>query len=180
MGYFNRAAMVTGNGAVPGQPGVPPSAEAVAAAMDKIKDLQGGEEYPDANAALGPMIEALDPSSRAAAAAAPPAAGGGVAGVFAAMPQAFQADAAAGVNVVFGFEISGGDGGQWHAVIKDQQCTVAKGPHDAPTTTIKMGDQDFLAMINGQLNPMTAYTSGKLKIGGDLMKSQLIQKLFRF
>ena len=180
MGYFNRAAMVTGSGAVPGQPGVPPSAEAVAAAMDKIKDLQGGEEYPDANAALGPMIEALDPSSRAAAAAAPPAAGGGVAGVFAAMPQAFQADAAAGVNVVFGFEISGVDGGQWHAVIKDQQCTVAKGPHDAPTTTIKMGDQDFLAMINGQLNPMTAYTSGKLKIGGDLMKSQLIQKLFRF
>jgi len=27
---------------------------------------------------------------------------------------------------------------------------------------------------------MSAYTSGKLKIEGDLMKSQLIEKLFKF
>jgi hypothetical protein len=27
---------------------------------------------------------------------------------------------------------------------------------------------------------MQAYTSGKIKIGGDLMKSQLIEKLFKF
>jgi len=27
---------------------------------------------------------------------------------------------------------------------------------------------------------MQAFTSGKLKIEGDLMKSQLVQKLFRF
>jgi putative sterol carrier protein len=27
---------------------------------------------------------------------------------------------------------------------------------------------------------MQAYTSGKLKIEGDIMKSQLIEKLFRF
>ena len=35
-------------------------------------------------------------------------------------------------------------------------------------------------MISGKLNAMQAYTSGKLKIQGDLMKSQLIQKLFKF
>jgi len=32
----------------------------------------------------------------------------------------------------------------------------------------------------GKLNAMSAYTSGKLKIEGDLMKSQLIEKLFKF
>jgi putative sterol carrier protein len=35
-------------------------------------------------------------------------------------------------------------------------------------------------MIQGQLNAMSAYTSGKLKIEGDLMKSQLVEKLFKF
>ena len=42
-----------------------------------------------------------------------------------------------------------------------------------------MKDTDFLDMMNGRLNPMNAYTSGKLKIGGDIMKSQLIEKLFK-
>jgi putative sterol carrier protein len=34
-------------------------------------------------------------------------------------------------------------------------------------------------MLAGNLPPMKAYTSGKLKIEGDLMKSQLVQKLWK-
>jgi hypothetical protein len=41
-------------------------------------------------------------------------------------------------------------------------------------------DEDFVRLIQGQLNAMSAYTSGKLKVEGDLMKSQLIEKLFKF
>jgi len=47
-----------------------------------------------------------------------------------------------------------------------------------PTCTLKMADKDFLDMMTGKMVPMQAYTSGKLKIGGDIMKSQLIEKLF--
>jgi putative sterol carrier protein len=43
-----------------------------------------------------------------------------------------------------------------------------------------MGDDNFVKMISGELNAMSAYTGGKLKIRGDLMKSQLIEKLFKF
>ena len=43
-----------------------------------------------------------------------------------------------------------------------------------------MSDEDFLALTLGKLNAMQAFTSGKLKIEGDLMKSQLIEKLFKF
>ena len=39
-------------------------------------------------------------------------------------------------------------------------------------------DGDFTDMMTGKLNPMQAYTSGKLIIEGDIMKSQLIEKLF--
>jgi putative sterol carrier protein len=34
--------------------------------------------------------------------------------------------------------------------------------------------------MNGKLPAMQAYASGKLKIEGDIMKSQLIEKLFQF
>jgi putative sterol carrier protein len=57
---------------------------------------------------------------------------------------------------------------------------VAEGTHASPTTTIKMADDDFVKLITGKLNAMSAFTSGKLRIEGDLMKSQLIEKLFKF
>jgi putative sterol carrier protein len=57
---------------------------------------------------------------------------------------------------------------------------VEAGVHPNPTTTIKMDAPDFVDMINGKLPAMQAFTSGKLKIGGDIMKSQLITRLFKF
>ena len=69
--------------------------------------------------------------------------------------------------------------GTWSVTVKDGGCEVAEGAHESPTTTIKMADGDFVNLIRGELNAMSAYTSGKIKIEGDLMKSQLIEKLFR-
>ena len=43
-----------------------------------------------------------------------------------------------------------------------------------------MDGGNFLDMMNGKLPAMQAYTSGKLKLEGDIMKSQLIEKLFKF
>jgi len=59
-------------------------------------------------------------------------------------------------------------------------CEAHEGVHAKPTTTIIMADDDFVNLIKGKLKAIQAYTSGKLKIKGDLMKSQLIEKLFKF
>ena len=88
--------------------------------------------------------------------------------------------AAAGVNVVFQYDISGSDGGQWMVIVADWTCEVKKGTHEKPTTTLAIGDGDFLDLISGKLPAMQAYTSGVLKISGDVMKSQLLGKLFGF
>jgi putative sterol carrier protein len=100
--------------------------------------------------------------------------------VFERMVEFFQADVAGGVDVVFQFNISGPGGGDWYVTVKDNTCTVEAGVHSKPTTTLKMADEDFLALIAGKLPAMQAFTTGKLKIEGDLMKSQLIEKLFKF
>jgi putative sterol carrier protein len=122
------------------------------------------------------MIDAFSPKAEAPAAAE----GLTVKTIFDRLPEAFQADKAAGVDMVFQFKISGPDGGDWYSTVKDGTCDVNEGVHESPTTTIIMSDEDFVGLIEGTVNAMQAYTSGKLKIEGDLMKSQLIEKLFKF
>jgi putative sterol carrier protein len=178
MSYFNRVGLITGRGAVVGSDGEIPTPDVVAANMDRIKSLDGGEEFHNATAALTPMLDAFSPEKKEADADTD--AGLTVQKIFDGIPEAFQAEKAAGLEVVFQFDISGPDGGSWHVIVKDGGCEVAEGSHGSPTTTIKMADSDFVSLISGELNAMSAYTSGKIKIEGDLMKSQLIEKLFKF
>ncbi|MBU0516528.1 MAG: SDR family NAD(P)-dependent oxidoreductase, partial [Proteobacteria bacterium] len=179
LGYFNRAAVATRPGLVMGDGRTPPAPEEVGRTLAKFKDMDGAVEFYDVMAAMSQIFEALNPSQQAEAAAD---AGGAmtVAGVFDGMGDAFQPQAAAGVEVVFQFKISGDGGGDWVVTVKDGQIEVDEGTIDQPTTVIKMGDDDFVALIKGELNPMSAFTSGKLRIEGDIMKSQLIDKLFKF
>ncbi len=187
-GVINRAALVQGPGVVIG--GGLPTVEDVAANWAAIDSLEGAEEFPNAMAALGPIMAAVSGGG-----GAPPRPGGGGAPepdaptepgsltpamVFTRMPDAFVADAAQGLSVVFQFKLGGDGGGEWYATIDGGTCTVTEGVHDTPTTTIGMEASDFLDMIEGKANPMALFTGGKLKIEGDLMKSQLIEKIFRF
>ncbi|MCU0598503.1 MAG: SDR family NAD(P)-dependent oxidoreductase [Desulfobacterales bacterium] len=179
MGFFNRAAVVTGPGAVIGDGKTIPSVEQVADAYGKIASMSAGKEYFELNEQVGDLINAFSAPAKTEAAAAAPKASGSVADIFKAMPGAFNAGAAKGVDVVFQYNISGSGGGDWFCVIKDGTCAVESGKHEKPTCTLKMADADFISMISGALPAMQAYTSGKLKIEGDVMKSQLIGKLFK-
>ncbi|NIS69946.1 MAG: short-chain dehydrogenase, partial [Proteobacteria bacterium] len=101
MGYFNRVALVTGSGTSVGDGREVPTPEAVAASMDEITSLDGGQEFRDARGAFSPMMETLGPKKEGGE----PETGGRltVAEVFSRIPQAFQAEKAAGVDVVFQF-----------------------------------------------------------------------------
>lgn len=177
MGCFNRAAVVTGPGAVLGDGVTPPTPEQIHEQWDAINDLHGAVELYNATAAIGEVLNAFSPQKKESK----PAAGKpSVKAVFERMPESFQADKAAGVDAVFQYKITGPGGGEWYAAIKDAACEVKQGVHEKPTTTIIMSDEDFLALITGQLNAMKAFTSGKLKVEGDIMKSQLLEKLFKF
>jgi len=184
-GVFGRAAVVSGPGVYLGGE-EPPTAEEVAAHWDRIVSLKGAQEYPDANAALMAMLageqggrgEEGDAETRGEGDAETRGEGDAVRAVFERMGEMFRADKAAGVDAVFQFSISGPGGGDWFVVVKDQTCTVQEGVHERPTTTLKMADTDFLALVEGKLSAMQAFSTGRLKIEGDLMKSQLVQKLF--
>jgi 3-hydroxy-3-methylglutaryl CoA synthase/putative sterol carrier protein len=103
-----------------------------------------------------------------------------VSAVFDRMPTAFRPEKAAGVDAIFQYRIEGAGGGEWFISVKEGSCEVRRGSHEKPTTTIIMSDENFLSMMAGKLDALQAFTAGKLKIEGDLMKSQLIRKLFKF
>ncbi|MCD6584688.1 MAG: SDR family NAD(P)-dependent oxidoreductase, partial [Desulfobacteraceae bacterium] len=178
MGFFNRAAVVTGPGTTIGDGINPPEIEDVVDNFDTIAALKNGKVYFELNEQVGDAMNAF------AAPAQPDTASddqknSSASAIFEAMPTAFNADAAKDVDVIFQYHISGDGGGDWNCIIKDGSCTIHSGIHEKPTCTLKIADTDFVDMINGVLPAMQAYTSGKLKIEGDIMKSQLIEKLFK-
>ncbi|HET8575769.1 MAG TPA: SCP2 sterol-binding domain-containing protein [Methylomirabilota bacterium] len=95
------------------------------------------------------------------------------------MPSKFRADKAAGVNATIQYEITGDQGGTWHAVIKDGTCAVNSGPGANPNLTLTMSSQDWLDMIAGKLSGQMAFMSGKLKLKGDMGLAMKVGGLFQ-
>jgi len=177
LGFFNKVALAVGNGKVLSESGEVPEPEQIQEALAGISDLSTWRTYHDLNEQVADVVSRVSAPQQGQAAEK---AGFSEPGqVFEAMPEAFQPEKAEGVDVVFQFRIQGTDGGDWQVAVKNGQCEVSAGQHDSPTTTLDISAQDFLDMMNGRLPAMQAYTSGKLNISGDLMKSQLIEKLFK-
>jgi putative sterol carrier protein len=93
---------------------------------------------------------------------------------FDALPQR-DASATAGMNNSYLFEIDGA--GQWLVNVSDGSVDVTEGGGEADTT-ISTSEESFLAISRGELNPTSAYMTGKLKIKGDMGAAMKLQKLF--
>ena len=177
MGYYSRAALITGQGKVLGKNGRVPTPETIMAHMDAISDLSDGAFYWNLNDQMADRLQFLQ--TPADDSPTDPQAGFTTAAqVFAAMPGHFAADAATGLDVIFQYIIPGA--GEWVCDVRSGTCNISSGRHGQPTCTLEIAEGDFLDMINGTLLPMEAFSSGKLKITGDIMKAQLIGQLFRF
>jgi putative sterol carrier protein len=86
-----------------------------------------------------------------------------------------DASATAGMNNSYLFDIEGA--GQWVVSVTDGAIAVTEGTGEADTT-ISTSEESFLAISRGELNPTSAYMTGKLKIKGDMGAAMKLQKLF--
>lgn len=90
------------------------------------------------------------------------------------LPQAFDAEAAAGLESTIQFNCST----PMYAVIKDGTCTVEDGKAESPELALTMEDDDLAALLKGELNGMQAFMNGQLQVEGDLMLAQRLTQLF--
>jgi putative sterol carrier protein len=90
---------------------------------------------------------------------------------------ASRADATktAGMNNSYLFDIEGA--GTWLVTVDDGVISVAEGEGEADAT-ISTNEENFAKIVAGELNPTTAYMTGKLKIKGDMGAAMKLQKLF--
>jgi 3-hydroxy-3-methylglutaryl CoA synthase/NAD(P)-dependent dehydrogenase (short-subunit alcohol dehydrogenase family)/putative sterol carrier protein len=183
LGFFNRTAILTNHGLQIGNPENPPTPEMIHENFDKINDMTNTKEMTDATSAVFALI---DPPSEMGEASdtkekSDKDIGGGdmdPAALFKRMPDVFKKDAAAGVDVVFQFIIKGPKGGDWVVAVKDKNCDIKPGEAQNPNCTLTMSDDNFVKLFTGVMTSMQAFTSGKLSLDGDIMKSQLIEKIF--
>lgn len=98
--------------------------------------------------------------------------------IFGVMPDEMKAEKAKGINATFQFELEGADGGIWVVAVRDGGCTVTTGAQESPNVTIKMTDQDFVALAMGQLSAIPAFLSGKIRVFGDYNLATKLPVLF--
>lgn len=82
-----------------------------------------------------------------------------------------------GINGVMFFDLSGEGGGQWTLTLKDEGVTVESGKTATPNVTFSMAAQDFIAIANGTLNPISAFMQGKVRVSGDMGLAMRLQSL---
>jgi putative sterol carrier protein len=81
----------------------------------------------------------------------------------------------AGMNNSYVFDIEGA--GTWTVRVTDGQVKVTEGAEEADAV-ITTSEEAFAKIVAGDLNPTTAYMTGKLKLKGDMGAAMKLQKLF--
>ncbi len=94
------------------------------------------------------------------------------------MPKYFKPEKAEGVTAVIQYHLSGEGGGSWVIHIENGTCTVEEGTADNPHLTLRMDAEDYVDLITGKLDPMTAFMTGKLQLEGDFTLATRLQSFF--
>jgi putative sterol carrier protein len=84
------------------------------------------------------------------------------------LPDKFNPDAAKDFEAVAQVNITGENGGHWIIAIKNQKIETKEGVAQSPVITLQMMDTDFVELVNGKLNAVNAFMTGKLQFNGSI------------
>lgn len=104
--------------------------------------------------------------------------GATVADIFGTMESRVNPDGVKGVTANYGYVITGEGGGEYTVSVKDGNVKILEGIH-SPNVTTTCAAQDWIDITLGKLDGMTAFSSGKLKVEGDLGLLTKATKFFK-
>lgn len=94
-----------------------------------------------------------------------------------AMKAKFNPAAAAGLDLVFGFNITDEDK-HYSLVVKDGTCELQEGENADANVTLIMDSETLKGIVSGETDGMQAFMGGKLRVEGDMMLSMKLSELF--
>ena len=99
---------------------------------------------------------------------------------FEGLERVFQPENTANVDAVVQFELTGEGEVEFFATLRNQAMKLEIGHASSSKVKMSMPAVDFLAMLDGTLSTTDAFTSGKLKVGGNLIYAMKLATVFKF
>ncbi len=82
-----------------------------------------------------------------------------------------------GIDAVIQIELTGNQPDIWHITLKNGMKEIKNSTAESPTLILTCDSSDFVKLVNGQLNIMQSFMSGKLRISGDMSAAMKLAKL---
>lgn len=98
--------------------------------------------------------------------------------IFGTMESRVNPDGVKGITANYGYVITGTGGGEWTVSLKDGVVKVLKGLL-TPNVTTTISAKDWVAITLGTLDGMSAFSSGRLKVEGDMGLLMKATKFFK-
>ena len=94
-----------------------------------------------------------------------------------AMKAKFNPSAAAGLDLVFGFNVTDEDK-FFSLIVKDGTCELQEGENPDANVTLVMDSETLKGIVSGETDGMQAFMGGKLRTEGDMMLAMKLSELF--
>jgi putative sterol carrier protein len=94
------------------------------------------------------------------------------------LPGFFVPEKANGVDVKVQFDFTGDDGGKYYVHIHDGACDVREGEVAGARTTVMATASDYFEIVEGRMDAMKAFMTGKVKVKGDALFLMKFQQMF--
>ncbi len=98
--------------------------------------------------------------------------------IFGTLEKRFQPARAEGLEVCIGYDIGGGDGGKWTAVIGGGKCTLKEGLEENLNVKIQARASDWVALMLGKIDALSLLSAGKAAIAGDAKLALKLGEIF--
>ncbi len=103
---------------------------------------------------------------------------GSVDAYFKSLEARFDPGAAGDLDAVFQWVLTGDEARSHFVEIKAGNAQASAGTHPAPTVAIEMSTDDYLRLINGELNGAMAFSTGRGKLRGPVRLAMKMQRIF--
>ena len=88
--------------------------------------------------------------------------------LFASLPERFRGERAGDLDATYAFELTGDDGGSWTVRVAAGALTVEDGLASDADVTITASASNWMAIVEGRMDPQLAYLTKKLRVSGNL------------
>lgn len=81
------------------------------------------------------------------------------------------------VGAIFQFDVKGNDAGSWTVDLRNAPGSVSNSAHPEADCVITVSSNDLAGIVDGSVDPQTAFMMGRIKVAGNFMLATKLRVL---